>query len=322
MLIQSVLSLLVLASVIRAQDTPNEPLTKCRNLRTNFADSSSGWIVHNPNVDTFEISEKDGIRMVLIPPQKYVRLMDNELDLPYNLQEASGPTFNSTYYMRYGRFSATVKSAPVGGAVTAMILMADGGDEIDYEILGGDPDHIQSNFFYGGKLEYVINGGNHLVPGNPIYDDFHVYTIDWSPERIVWEVNGKILRVQEKKETCGEGVCKYPTHPARVQLGLWDGSTKAGTAQWARGPIDWTEYSSISAYVKEVTIECNSKYNSIVDELGNVESASLAKGDSPIEEDKKDISSIQSSMASSIPSFLTMVGIASVSFTVYLLSGH
>jgi beta-glucanase (GH16 family) len=39
--------------------------------------------------------------------------------------------------MQYGTFEATVKSAPVGGAVTAIILIADGGDEIDFELLGG-----------------------------------------------------------------------------------------------------------------------------------------------------------------------------------------
>lgn len=40
--------------------------------------------------------------------------------------------------MHYGRLSATLKSAPVGGAITAVILLADGGDEIDVELLGGE----------------------------------------------------------------------------------------------------------------------------------------------------------------------------------------
>lgn len=39
--------------------------------------------------------------------------------------------------MQYGKFTATLKSANVPGAVTAVILMADNGDEIDYEILVG-----------------------------------------------------------------------------------------------------------------------------------------------------------------------------------------
>jgi beta-glucanase (GH16 family) len=45
--------------------------------------------------------------------------------------------------MRYGKLSARIRSAGTGGAVTAFILMADGGDEIDFEFLGGDVDHVQ-----------------------------------------------------------------------------------------------------------------------------------------------------------------------------------
>lgn len=54
-----------------------------------------------------------------------------------------GPTLNATTYIRYGKVSANIKSASLGGAVTAFILMADGGDEIDFEFLGGDTKHVQ-----------------------------------------------------------------------------------------------------------------------------------------------------------------------------------
>lgn len=57
--------------------------------------------------------------------------------MPYNKYVGKGFTFNATTYMQYGKFTATLKSANVPGAVTAVILMADNGDEIDYEILVG-----------------------------------------------------------------------------------------------------------------------------------------------------------------------------------------
>lgn len=50
----------------------------------------------------------------------------------------NGFTFTAPSLMRYGKFSASVKSASVPGAVTAIILLADDGDEIDWEILAGD----------------------------------------------------------------------------------------------------------------------------------------------------------------------------------------
>lgn len=39
--------------------------------------------------------------------------------------------------MQYGNLTAQVQSAGVGGAVTAVILMGDGRDEIDFEWVGG-----------------------------------------------------------------------------------------------------------------------------------------------------------------------------------------
>lgn len=44
--------------------------------------------------------------------------------------------------MQYGKFSATVKSSSVPGAVTAVILIADNGDELDYELLAGPEKQI------------------------------------------------------------------------------------------------------------------------------------------------------------------------------------
>jgi hypothetical protein len=36
-----------------------------------------------------------------------------------------------------------------------------------------------TNFFWGHHVEYLINGGKHEIPGNPIDQAFHKYTIDW-----------------------------------------------------------------------------------------------------------------------------------------------
>lgn len=62
--------------------------------------------------------------------------------LPYNKFEGTGFTFTAPSLMKYGKFSASVKSAKVPGAVTAIILIADDGDEIDFEILAGGSDTI------------------------------------------------------------------------------------------------------------------------------------------------------------------------------------
>lgn len=118
-----------------------EQKTVCKNYRTDFSKDTSGWQVENSMQDTYDIAG-NGLQFHLHPPSKYIRLHDQN-NLPYNEIGGRGPTLNATSYMRYGKVSATLRSAGTGGAVTAFILMADGGDEIDFEFLGGDKDQVQ-----------------------------------------------------------------------------------------------------------------------------------------------------------------------------------
>ncbi|RCI01697.1 hypothetical protein CU098_001308, partial [Rhizopus stolonifer] len=67
-----------------------------------------------------------------------------------------------------------------------------------------------------------------------------------------------------KKNAKHGNVHEYPTNPARVSIGLWDGSSAGGTARWARGPIDWNQHPEpITAYVKAVEIVCDPQHNTI-----------------------------------------------------------
>ncbi|KAL1931050.1 hypothetical protein VTP01DRAFT_10187 [Rhizomucor pusillus] len=253
-----------LAATVKREDDEEKKMT-CRNTHTVFSENTDGWKAYGSPKGTFELTS-DGLEMRLLKPEKPVeRLIDKETELPYNSDAGVGPTFNSTTYMHYGKFTAVAKAAPKGGAVTAFILIADNRDEIDFEFTGGAPHTAQTNFFWGERPEYTVNGASHQVPGGSVYDEFHTYTIHWTPERIVWYIDDKQVRIQEKKKTCKDGVCKYPSHPARVQVGLWDGSFEYGTAEWAKGPIDWDGVKHISAYLKEVRIECDPDYNEIVE---------------------------------------------------------
>lgn len=118
-----------------------EQKTVCKNYRTDFTKDTIGWQVENTMQDTYDIFE-NGLQLNLLPPSKYVRFHDQNY-LPYNAIGGRGPTLNATSYMRYGKISATLKSSGTGGTVTAFILLADGGDEIDFEFLGGDKDKVQ-----------------------------------------------------------------------------------------------------------------------------------------------------------------------------------
>ena len=59
------------------------------------------------------------------------------------------------------------------------------------------------------------------------------------------------------EDTMIEGIPHFPSHTARLQLGIWDASSQAGTAKWAKGPIDWSQTpSQVTAVIRSVTVEC------------------------------------------------------------------
>ncbi|KAG0744759.1 hypothetical protein G6F16_000507 [Rhizopus arrhizus] len=264
----SIKGLIFISSIYAADITPvteNKQLTDCKNYHTDFSKGTEGWVEIRGAKNNWQIT-KDGLELILVPPSAYTQLIDKETsdNLKYNDVEGDGPTFNATTLMHYGRFSATLKSAKTGGAVTAIILIADDKDEIDFELLGEgnkEAEDVQSNYFWGKRIVYGENGASHKVEGGLISEVFHTYTVDWNFERIQWLVDGKVVRTKTRSETKGE----YPSSPARVQIGLWDGSSASGTAQWAHGPISWNQTKdAVSATIKEIKIECDPEYNNVI----------------------------------------------------------
>jgi beta-glucanase (GH16 family) len=75
---------------------------------------------------------------------------------------------------------------------------ADTHDEIDIELLGGDPDHWQTNIYgpskAGAQPLWGVFGEIEDVPKSSNVQAFHTYTVDWNQERIAWSVDGKLAR--------------------------------------------------------------------------------------------------------------------------------
>lgn len=68
-----------------------------------------------------------------------------------------GTLLASTSYMWYGNVQAKFKTSRGAGVVTAFILLSDVKDEIDYEFVGVDLEHAQSNYYFQGipDCEYL-----------------------------------------------------------------------------------------------------------------------------------------------------------------------
>lgn len=61
-----------------------------------------------------------------------------------------GTLLASTHYVWYGKICSKLSTAQGKGVVTAFILMSDVKDEIDFEWVGVDTGHVQSNFYSQG----------------------------------------------------------------------------------------------------------------------------------------------------------------------------
>ncbi|EJD07470.1 concanavalin A-like lectin/glucanase [Fomitiporia mediterranea MF3/22] len=206
---------------------------------------------------TYETTN-DGLQLYLKKPQGHITKHGN-----VNSEVGEGATVNSTFTILYGKVTFVMKAPLVAGAVTAAILISDGRDEIDVELLGGDPRHWQTNVYAPSSHDkeplWGVFGEIEDVPSRlPLISSYHNYTIDWTSERIVWSVDGHEVRTLKPSRTKINGTEHYPTQPARIQLGIWDASSPEGTSEWAKGPINWDRTpSTISATVKSIRIECS-----------------------------------------------------------------
>lgn len=154
--------------------------------------------------------------------------------------EKSGdaPQLNSNWYIMFGHVEVVMKAAPGAGIVSSVVLQSDTLDEIDWEWLGAANDEVQSNYFGKGQTTSYDRAEVHAADDSQ--NEFHTYTIDWTDERIVWQINGETVRVLEESDAQG----MYPQSPCQFKLGAWSGGDPGnpeGTIGWSRGPTDYTQ---------------------------------------------------------------------------------
>lgn len=148
------------------------------------------------------------------------------------------PQLNSNWYIMFGHVEVVMKAAPGAGIVSSVVLQSDTLDEIDWEWLGAANDEVQSNYFGQGQTTSYDRAAVHAADDSQ--NDFHTYTIDWTNERIVWQINGETVRVLEEGDAHGQ----FPQSPCQFKLGAWSGGDPGnpeGTIGWSRGPTDYTQ---------------------------------------------------------------------------------
>ncbi|KAI1394232.1 glycoside hydrolase family 16 protein [Hypoxylon trugodes] len=154
-------------------------------------------------------------------------------------KSGDAPQLTSVFYIMFGRVEVSLKAAPGAGIVSSFVLQSDDLDEIDWEWLGADSTEVQSNYFGKGQTTTYNRGQFHEMGDNQ--GDFATYVVDWTSDRIVWTVDGTVVRTLEASDAESN---QYPQTPMQVKFGAWSGgdsSNAQGTIEWARGPTDYSK---------------------------------------------------------------------------------
>lgn len=165
-------------------------------------------------------------------------------------KSGDNPQLISKWYIMFGRVEVVAKAAHGAGIVSSFVLQSDALDEIDWEWLGASPDEVQTNYFGKGQTSTYNRGAFHPDPGSQA--GLKTYTIEWTAEQIVWQIDGQTVRVLKPGDAQGQ----YPQTPMQVRFGAWSGGdplNSPGTIEWARGPTDFSQ-GPFTMQVKSISV--------------------------------------------------------------------
>lgn len=132
-------------------------------------------------------------------------------------KQGDAPTLVSKFYIMFGHVDFVIKAAHGRGIVSSAVLQSDTLDEIDWEWIGGNNAQVQTNYFGKNQQGTFDRGAFHDNPGN--HDAYHTYSIDWTSERTLWQINGVTIRTL----TAAQAGPSYPQTPMQVKAGVWAG---------------------------------------------------------------------------------------------------
>ncbi|KAI4194225.1 MAG: hypothetical protein LQ350_007890 [Teloschistes chrysophthalmus] len=195
------------------------------------------------------------------------------------------PTIQSKFYLFGGECEVWLRAAPGQGVVSSIVLQSDDLDEVDWELVGGNNTHVQSNYFGKGNTTSYDRALWHPV-ADP-QKGFHNYTTRWTHEQLEWFIDGAPIRTLKYAEA--NGGKNFPQTPMNVRIGVWAAGDKDNnnyTVEWAGGVTDYNKgpYTMSVSSVRVRDFSSGKEY-SYGDTSGSWESIKIAPGNSTISDE-------------------------------------
>lgn len=157
-------------------------------------------------------------------------------------QKGDSPTIQSQFYIFWGSVSVIMQAAMGQGIISSIVLESDDLDEVDWEFLGGNSTHAETNYFGKGNTTDYNRAIYYPLPdGSDPRTGFHNYTVHWTSNQLQWYIDGTLVRTLPY--AAANGGKNYPQTPMTVRLGIWAGgdpSNSKGTIEWAGGLTDYS----------------------------------------------------------------------------------
>lgn len=225
-----------------------------------FITIKSQCMTANYNNTNINKEINNNFKSILIP--NHVAINNNQIILYMKVDPAKrsfrggrsglGAVFSSNNLYRYGTFIAKIKAGSTSlGVVSSFIIESDNGGKISFDITGKNRTIVHTNF-QANRQETLVN----MIPRDIKSDltaTWHVYQINWTPQSIIWSVDGNIVRTVTNNEAGDD----YPRSPSHLRFSIWDGgSLNALTASWAGSPTNFRNNPTYSMYVDSIIVNC------------------------------------------------------------------
>ena len=150
---------------------------------------------------------------------------------------------------KYGRFEARMKMDYAPGCISSMFLYYNDSyrgngkvwNEIDIEVIGKNPSAFQSNIITGELTAKVTSEKMHNL-SSPVNSDYHVYTIEWKPDGVIWYLDGVVQRETAVMSDMTYKQVESLVESQSLRFNLWASSSVGWVGQFNQKNIPIAQY--------------------------------------------------------------------------------